>query len=119
VTVRNFVIGFYKALSEGRSIEDAFRSGRNATERKTIPQYLTPSLVTRSNASSGEPRGRSPKRNGRRKEPASVSELVSVLEMRADEIEKAMLENEEAVRQSGSQGPEKVGGIRSLRINAR
>jgi hypothetical protein len=39
-----FAVGFYEALGAGRSIEDAFKFGRNAIEMQGIPEDLTPVL---------------------------------------------------------------------------
>jgi hypothetical protein len=37
-----FAIGFYDALGAGRSVEEAFRFGRNAIALKGIPEHLAP-----------------------------------------------------------------------------
>lgn len=42
-----FAIGFYDALGAGRSIEDAFKFGRNAIRLMDIPEHLTPVLHKR------------------------------------------------------------------------
>src|SRR5207244_6280863 len=39
-----FAVGFYDALGAGKSIEEAFRFGRNAIALKAIPENLTPVL---------------------------------------------------------------------------
>ena len=42
-----FAIGFYEALGAGRSIEDAFKFGRNAIRLQGILEHLTPVLHKR------------------------------------------------------------------------
>jgi tetratricopeptide (TPR) repeat protein len=42
-----FSVGFYDALGAGRSIEDAFRFGRNAIQLYGIAEHLTPVLMKR------------------------------------------------------------------------
>lgn len=42
-----FAIGFYEALGAGRSVEDAFKFGRNAIRLERIPEHLTPVLHKR------------------------------------------------------------------------
>lgn len=39
-----FSVGFYDALGAGKSIEEAFKFGRNAIQSFNIPEYLTPLL---------------------------------------------------------------------------
>ena len=39
-----FAIGFYDALGVGKSIEEAFRFGRNAIALKGIPEHSIPVL---------------------------------------------------------------------------
>jgi hypothetical protein len=41
---RNFSLGFYRAIWDGRSIDEAFLSGKNAIELDGIPEGLTPRL---------------------------------------------------------------------------
>lgn len=43
-----FAVGFYKALGAGRSIEFAYKMGRNAIQIAGIPDYLTPVLISKS-----------------------------------------------------------------------
>jgi AAA-like domain/Effector-associated domain 9/CHAT domain len=50
IAARKFSQGFYRAIWDGRSIEEAFMSGKNAIELDGIPEELTPVLLTRSNA---------------------------------------------------------------------
>jgi CHAT domain/Tetratricopeptide repeat len=44
---RNFSLGFYRAIWDGRSIEEAFLSGKNAIELDGMPEGLTPRLFKR------------------------------------------------------------------------
>jgi AAA-like domain/CHAT domain len=53
LAARKFSQGFYRAIWDGRSIEEAFASGQNAIELKSIPEELTPVLLRRSNSSMG------------------------------------------------------------------
>jgi hypothetical protein len=48
IAARKFSQGFYRAIWDGRSIEEAFLSGKNAIELDGIPEDLTPVLLTRS-----------------------------------------------------------------------
>jgi hypothetical protein len=48
LAARKFSQGFYRAIWDGRSIEEAFASGKNAIELDGIPEDLTPVLLTRS-----------------------------------------------------------------------
>ena len=43
-TAIEFAVGFYDALGAGKSIEDAFKFGRNALQLYHIPEHLTPVL---------------------------------------------------------------------------
>lgn len=43
-----FAIGFYDALGAGKSIEEAFKFGRNAIQLYNIPNHLTPVLKKKS-----------------------------------------------------------------------
>jgi len=45
-----FAKGFYGALFEGRSIQDAFELGKNLIDLKNIPEAQTPVLITRTTA---------------------------------------------------------------------
>lgn len=40
-----FAVGFYDALGAGKSIEEAFKFGRNAIQLYNIPEHLTPILL--------------------------------------------------------------------------
>jgi hypothetical protein len=42
---REFSIGFYDALGAGKSIEEAFRFGRNAIQLYGLPEHLTPKFM--------------------------------------------------------------------------
>jgi CHAT domain len=42
-----FALGFYEGLGAGRSFEDAYKFGRNAIHIASIPEYLTPKLLTK------------------------------------------------------------------------
>ncbi len=44
----NFARGFYRALANERSFEDAYEFGCNAIDLQGIPEYLTPVLKTKS-----------------------------------------------------------------------
>ena len=48
VAARRFAEGFYRAIWDDRSIEDAFESGVNAIALEGIPEDLTPVLLKRS-----------------------------------------------------------------------
>jgi AAA-like domain/CHAT domain len=48
IAARKFSQGFYRAIWDDRSIEEAFLSGKNAIELDGIPEELTPVLLTRS-----------------------------------------------------------------------
>ena len=48
VAARKFAEGFYKAIWDDRSIEDAFESGVNAIKLEGIPEELIPVLLKRS-----------------------------------------------------------------------
>jgi hypothetical protein len=48
IAARKFSQGFYRAIWDGRSIEEAFASGKNTIELDGIPEDLTPVLLTRS-----------------------------------------------------------------------
>ena len=48
IAARKFAEGFYKAIWDDRSIEDAFASGVNAIALEGIPEELTPVLLKRS-----------------------------------------------------------------------
>jgi hypothetical protein len=48
IAARNFSQGFYRAIWDGRSIEEAFDSGKNAMDLANIPESLTPVLLKRS-----------------------------------------------------------------------
>jgi hypothetical protein len=48
LAARKFSQGFYRAIWDDRSIEEAFASGVNAIELDGIPETLTPVLLTRS-----------------------------------------------------------------------
>ncbi|MGA1871491.1 MAG: CHAT domain-containing protein [bacterium] len=43
-----FAVGFYDALGAGKSVEEAFKFGRNAIQLYNIPQHLTPALEKKS-----------------------------------------------------------------------
>lgn len=45
-----FTIGFYDALSAGRTVESAYRFGCNAIQMESIPEYLIPTLKKNTNA---------------------------------------------------------------------
>jgi AAA-like domain len=47
IAARKFSEGFYRAIWDVRSIEEAFASGKNAIELDGIPEELTPVLLTR------------------------------------------------------------------------
>jgi WD40 repeat protein/energy-coupling factor transporter ATP-binding protein EcfA2 len=47
IAARKFSQGFYRAIWDDRSIEEAFASGNNAIELDGIPEELTPVLLTR------------------------------------------------------------------------
>jgi CHASE2 domain-containing sensor protein len=51
IAARKFSQGFYRAIWDDRSIEEAFASGKNAIELDGIPEELTPVLLKRSNLS--------------------------------------------------------------------
>jgi CHASE2 domain-containing sensor protein len=51
IAARQFSQGFYRAIWDDRSIEEAFESGKNAIELDGIPEELTPVLLKRSNLS--------------------------------------------------------------------
>ncbi len=42
-----FAVGFYDALGAGRSFEDAYKFGKNAIHIASIPEHLTPKLLTK------------------------------------------------------------------------
>ena len=44
-----FAVGFYDALGAGKSIEEAFKFGRNAIQAYNIPEHLTPLLKRKEN----------------------------------------------------------------------
>jgi CHASE2 domain-containing sensor protein len=48
IAARQFSQGFYRAIWDDRSIEEAFASGKNAIELDGIPEELTPVLLKRS-----------------------------------------------------------------------
>jgi hypothetical protein len=48
LAARKFSQGFYRAIWDSRSIEEAFASGQNAIELEGIPEELTPVLLRRS-----------------------------------------------------------------------
>ncbi len=48
IAARKFSQGFYRAIWDDRSIEEAFLSGKNAIELDGIPEELIPVLLTRS-----------------------------------------------------------------------
>jgi AAA-like domain/CHAT domain len=48
IAARKFSQGFYRAIWDDRSIEEAFTSGKNAIGLNAIPEALTPVLLTRS-----------------------------------------------------------------------
>jgi AAA-like domain/CHAT domain len=47
LAARKFSEGFYRAIWDNRSIEEAFLSGKNAIELEGIPEALTPVLLSR------------------------------------------------------------------------
>jgi CHASE2 domain-containing sensor protein len=47
LAARKFSVGFYRAIWDGRSIEEAFASGKNAIELDGIPEELIPVLLKR------------------------------------------------------------------------
>ena len=52
IAARKFSQGFYRAIWDNRSIEEAFTSGKNAIELDGIPEELTPVLLIGSIAAS-------------------------------------------------------------------
>jgi len=46
-----FAVGFYKAVGAGRSVEFAYKLGRNAIQMAGIPEHLTPTLISKSDLS--------------------------------------------------------------------
>jgi CHASE2 domain-containing sensor protein len=50
IAARKFSQGFYRAIWDDRSIEEAFASGKNAIELDGIPEELTPVLLKRADA---------------------------------------------------------------------
>ncbi|HEY0772138.1 MAG TPA: CHAT domain-containing protein, partial [Sphingobacteriaceae bacterium] len=44
-----FAIGFYDALCDGKSVEIAFKFGRNAIQLEGVPEHLTPILKSKPN----------------------------------------------------------------------
>jgi CHAT domain len=49
IAARKFSEGFYRAIWDDRSIEEAFASGKNAIELDRIPEELTPVLLKNAN----------------------------------------------------------------------
>lgn len=52
MAARKFAEGFYRAIWDGRPIEEAFASGVNAIDLRGIPEHLTPVLKQRKNLGS-------------------------------------------------------------------
>jgi hypothetical protein len=78
-----FSTGFYDALASGRTYPDAFRFGCNAISLRGIPEFLTPILIS----SEGTKTNESIKFNEyNAARVASMQELVSLLDFRADLI---------------------------------
>jgi hypothetical protein len=83
IAALKFSVGFYDALVSGRTYPDAFRFGSNAISLRGIPESLTPTLISREE---NETDKRINPRAILESRVASVQELISLLDFRADMI---------------------------------
>jgi CHAT domain len=119
-----FSTGFYDSLASGRSYTDAFQFGCNAISLRGIPESLTPTLFVKNRLQSDENLGSSDKFCERKATnirqidktlDASIQELISVLDFRADVILSEMEEKRRQILGSGvvvSRAP--TGSVRDL-----
>jgi hypothetical protein len=98
-----FSTGFYDALASGRPFTDAFRFGCNAISLKGLPESLTPTLIVNNREPSDQtPVGATASsahsgasiRDVSKGTDASVQELISLLDFRADMVLAQMAKDE-------------------------
>jgi hypothetical protein len=78
-----FAIGFYDAIGSGKSVDLAYRFGRNAIELEGISEHLTPILKKKGEGPDASPSfalGSGPPKLA----PSATDELISILKLRAD-----------------------------------
>jgi hypothetical protein len=111
-----FSTGFYDALASGRPYTDAFRFGCNAISLKGLPESLTPTLIVNSRVQSGKTlegvttgsaHPGASIRDISEGTDASVHDLISLLDFRADMVLAQMARDEpQSPNAAGDAAPE-------------